>query len=111
MVRELGAHDGSSPSTSATASPPPALTTQIWNVRVCEVKAMYFPSGDQSGSEGLGSPEVLMRTPSPPPAGTLRKARRSPSFEPKQIQAPSGDQQGDDSSWGDLVSRRGAPPP
>src|SRR6185369_2272366 len=57
-ARELGAHDGSSPSTNGMASPPrPSLawTMQIWKERVWEVKAIHLPSGDQSGSVGFGA--------------------------------------------------------
>ena len=35
----------------------------------------------------------------------MHSVRRSLSLAAKQIHLPSGDQQGEDSSWGDLVSR------
>src|SRR5438067_173337 len=76
------------------------------NSRVCEVNAIHLPSGDQSGSVGFGVPPVLITVASPPEAEIRRNARRSLSFEAKQIDWPSGDQQGEDSSCGDFVKRR-----
>src|SRR4051812_31503921 len=105
-VRELGPHDGSSPSVRSVAFPPSAGTTQMWKPPICEVNAISFPSGDQSGSVGLSTPTVRITCAVPPETETFCNARRSLSFAAKQIQRPSGDQQGDDSSWGDFVNRR-----
>ena len=86
--------------------PPVAGTTQIWNPdRYCTVNAIHLPSGDQSGSLGLGMPLVPMVCTGPPEGETLQSVRRSFSLAAKQIHLPSGDQHGDDSSCGDLVSR------
>src|SRR5206468_12245154 len=61
MVREFGAHDGSSPATNTVADPPPAGTVQIWKPPMFAVKTIVFPSGDQSGSVQLIAPSVLNR--------------------------------------------------
>src|SRR5712671_457759 len=74
------------------------------NPPICDVNAIHLPSGDQSGSVGLETPEVGIRTAAPPPAGTLASTRRSFIFVAKQIHCPSGDQHGEDSSSGVAVS-------
>src|SRR5215471_2610649 len=79
-VRELGAQLGSSPSTSTVAVPPPAGTTQIWKFRYIVVNAIHLPSGDQSGSVGLGVPPVLITWGVPPEADILESVRRSRSL-------------------------------
>ena len=77
-VREFGAQEGSSPETSACTEPPWTGTTQMVNpARGCDVKTMFFPSGDQSGSLGLGSPPVFSRVGVPPLAEMMYKPRRS----------------------------------
>src|ERR1041385_1478480 len=68
-VREFGDHDGSSPATSVVASPPSAFTTQMEKSRPCDVNAIHFPSGDQSGSVGLLTPGVRMIWTAPPVDG------------------------------------------
>src|SRR5262245_18624469 len=79
--------------------------TQIANpARLCEVNTMLLPSGDQSGSLGLGSPPVLRRRISPPVLWITKRPRRSSLREAKQIFVPSGDQQGELSSVAVLVS-------
>jgi hypothetical protein len=70
-VREFGDQLGSSPSTSGVADPPDDGTTQILKLPICAVNAIHFPSGDQSGSDGLEMPLVGMRSICPPFAGTL----------------------------------------
>src|SRR5579871_5265057 len=71
-VREFCAQLGSSPDTSGMAVPPSEGTTQrLKPPAYCEVKAIRLPSGDQSGSEGLETPAVGMRSMRPPSAGTL----------------------------------------
>lgn len=75
------------------------------NSRAWEVKAIHLPSGDQSGSVGLGAPAVFKYSTWPPPDGTLAKRRRSAFFVAKQIQFPSGDQAGEESSI-PVVTRR-----
>src|SRR6266849_4954832 len=75
-VREFGDHDGCCPGTSTVAVPPPAGTTQMLKSPICDVNAIHLPSGDQSGSVGLVTPEVGMRCTSPPPAGTFASTRR-----------------------------------
>jgi hypothetical protein len=70
------------------------------------VKTIALPSGDQSGSVALKAPTVRMRDMAPPFAGILYKAVRPLARETKQIQRPSGDQQGDDSASLVVVSRR-----
>jgi hypothetical protein len=63
------------------ASPPLGETTQISNPeRNCDVNAISLPSGDQSGSVGLGNPLVAMTCESPPEAEILRSARLSETF-------------------------------
>src|SRR5688572_13904357 len=104
-VRELGDQEGSSPSTNTVADPPVAGTTQTEKPPICAVNTIHFPSGDQSGSEGLETPEVAMRCAGPPDTGTLQSARRSLSiFVAKQIHWPSGDQHGEESSSRVLVN-------
>src|SRR5262249_3488418 len=103
-VRELGDHEGSSPSVSGIAVPPLAGTTQILKERPMDVNTICLPSGDQSGSVGLETPLVGMRTGAPPPAGTFQSERRSSFLPAKQIQWLSGDQQGEDSSSRVLVN-------
>jgi len=99
--RAFARFGGSNMSPAASAG-----TTQIWNPdRYCAVNAIHFPSGDQSGSVGLGMPLVPIRCGAPPEGDTLHNVRRSLSFAAKQIHCPSGDQQGEDSSCGDRVSR------
>ncbi len=80
-VREFGDHEGSSPGASTVASLPSGVTVQIEKLPVCDVKAMNFPSGDQSGSVGLGMPAVGMRTGVPPDGRIFESERRSESFE------------------------------
>jgi hypothetical protein len=53
IVRELGAQHGSSPATSFCAGPPPAGATQMVKLPLPLVKAIHFPSGDQSGEVKL----------------------------------------------------------
>ncbi|MCX8108729.1 MAG: hypothetical protein N3G20_07995, partial [Verrucomicrobiae bacterium] len=53
IVREFGAQLGSSPVVRIRASPPVAGTMQTWKSRICDVKAIHLPPGDQSGSLGL----------------------------------------------------------
>src|SRR4051812_40321413 len=52
-----------------------------------------------------------MRCACPPDGEIFFSTRCSESLEAKQIHSLFGDQQGEDSSWGDLVSRTGSPPP
>ena len=60
-VREFGDHDGSSPAVKITGAPPSAGAMQMSNSPLnWQVNAIHFPSGDQSGSVGLGVPVVLM---------------------------------------------------
>ena len=81
-ARELGAHDGSSPSTNGIATPPVEGTIQIWNVPPCEVNAIQRPSGDQSGSAGLGAPLVLKRRGDPPEGEIVNSSGAPKSREP-----------------------------
>ncbi|OQC24220.1 MAG: hypothetical protein BWX68_02352 [Verrucomicrobia bacterium ADurb.Bin063] len=91
--------------------PPPAGTTQIWKPdRYCAVNAIHWPSGDQSGSVGLGIPLVPSGCIVPPAGEILHSVRRSLSLAAKQIHLPSGDQHGDDSSCAERVNRLGSPP-
>src|SRR5437660_7261697 len=60
-VREFGAQDGSSPATNSTTLPPCDGTTQISKPPIIAVNTINLPSGDQSGSVGLRTPEVEMR--------------------------------------------------
>src|SRR5882757_920554 len=99
-VREFGDHAGSSPATRTTGVPPAAGTTQMLKSPICDVNAIHLPSGDQSGSVGLETPEVGIRCTAPPPAGTLASTRRAFILVAKQIHCPSGDQHGEDSSSG-----------
>jgi hypothetical protein len=63
------------------ASPPPGETTQIANPeRDWDVNAISLPSGDQSGSVGLGKPLVAMTCDSPPEGEIFRSARLSETF-------------------------------
>ena len=56
-VRELGDQVGSSPSRRILVAPPFAGTTQIWKEPPADrVKAIHWPSGDQSGSVALTMP-------------------------------------------------------
>ena len=70
-ARELDAQVGSSPGVNTSASPPSAGTRQIWKSRISEVNTIHFPSGDQSGSVGLGAPVVRKRRAVPPEAETV----------------------------------------
>jgi hypothetical protein len=60
-VREFGAHEGSSPDTITSATPPFAGTVQRLKLPIWEVKMMVLPSGDQSGSLGFETPSVRRR--------------------------------------------------
>ena len=79
---------------------PSAGITQMLKSRICEVNAIHLPSGDQSGSVGLGVPTVLSYCNVPPQAGTFANRRRSLPLclVAKQIQSPFGDQVGEESS-------------
>jgi hypothetical protein len=80
-VRELGDHEGFWPETKATGgTEPSAAITQMLKSPICDVNAIHLPSGDQSGSVGFSTPAVESRWGSPPPAGTLARARRPPNF-------------------------------
>ena len=53
-VRELRAHEGSSPEATTFAFPPLGSTIHISKLPpLCVVKAIALPSGDQSGSVAL----------------------------------------------------------
>src|SRR5271156_2404496 len=88
---------------------PSAGVTQMSNSPAWEVKAIHLPSGDQSGSLGLGAPLVFRYSTWPPPEGTLASRRRSDLLVAKQIQRPSGDQVGEESST-PVVTRRNPEP-
>ncbi|HZI33842.1 MAG TPA: hypothetical protein VFF11_15995, partial [Candidatus Binatia bacterium] len=83
-VRELGAHEGSSPATNGVTDPPPAGTVQIWKPPMLAVKTIVFPSGDQSGSVQLMAPSVRRRRIEPPSAEIKYNAARPPDLELKQ---------------------------
>src|SRR5580692_7308893 len=84
---------------------PSAGITQMSNSPACDVKAIHFPSGDQSGSVGFGAPVVFKISTAPPSAETFARCRRSYFLVAKQIQRPSGDQVGEESST-PVVTRR-----
>src|SRR5271170_6981231 len=109
-VRELGDQDGFCPETSTVGEMlPSAGITQISNSPDCDVKAIHLPSGDQSGSVGFGAPVVFKSSTSPPSAETLARWRRSDFLVAKQIQRPSGDQVGEESSTPVVTRRRPVP--
>src|SRR6185503_5330410 len=87
-VRELGAHDGSSPATNGVIEPPPAGTTQTSKSPARRVKMICLPSGDQSGSVQFAAPTVLKRRIAPPLAGTRYSAAAPPARDEKQIVWP-----------------------
>ena len=70
------------------------------------VKTIALPSGDQSGSVAFTTPIVRIRDMAPPLAGILYSLVLPLAREAKQIQRPSGDQQGEDSASLVVVSRR-----
>src|SRR6202012_3673237 len=88
---------------------PSAGMTQISNSLAWEVKAIHLPSGDQSGSVGLGAPAVFNISTWPPDAETLAKRRRAFFLVAKQIHWPSGDQVGEESSMPVVIWRRSLP--
>ena len=71
MVRELGAHEGSSPATNRVTAPPEAGTVQTVNPPTLAVNAMVLPSGDQLGSVAAPDPGVLSGRMAPP-SGEIR---------------------------------------
>src|SRR5687768_4881092 len=61
-AREFGAQEGSSPSATSVSCEPSGRMMKIRKVpRVSDVKAIHLPSGDQSGSEGVGAAAVMIR--------------------------------------------------
>src|SRR6478609_7212375 len=70
-VREFGAQEGSSPSTSTVAEPPVDATTHTSKPpRRCCVNTIHLLSCDHSGSVGFETP-VEIRVGFPPVAGIL----------------------------------------
>ena len=80
-MREFGAQHASSPDTSTVAEPPLAGMTQMSNPDpFCDVNNIHWPSGDQSGSDGLETPDVGIRDALPPPGDIFHNDRRSLGF-------------------------------
>src|ERR1700722_15807313 len=80
-VREFAAQLASSPEVNGVAWPPVAGTMQISKPMLfCEENTIHLLSGDQSGSEGLDTPDVGTRCAAPPSGDIFHKARRSLVF-------------------------------